>query len=544
MTGHKTKKKYLPIAIFAVVFTFFWFFDLLLAFNINVTVDYFTFQDGEMLFYYSQNIGEFSEDDTITSVVELTDEHRSTAVKIPDTSRYLRLDFEEELEELSITGVTFSYGIIPIAHYTPSMIASTTFSNLTITDKVDHAQIIATDLDPSITFYIGVGRYIIVAIKLVLYCAFSYLATILLLRLKKPTSTQLFILLVAAIVILPGAIYAVLGIKPDESLENATIAPRPDFSLAEITDFPKEYEEYYNDHVPFREPLIRLDSYFSYYVLNKSPTDEVVVGSDGWLFLEESVQDYKNSNAYTEEQLLELAEKFETTSSYLAQQDIEFYIMLAPNKNTIYGEYMPDGYLVEDSVGKTQQLVDYITKNTSVNIIYEPDAFAEYKDDYQLYYKKDSHWNGLGGYIGFKSLAEAMGFSLPELEDAGYSVTGSGPADLLTTMGITNGNHEAAYTVDVLPNIETSLISDEDNDVKVNIKQYESSSGNDKRLLMFRDSFGTELVPYMSKLYSESVFVWENKFDMSYVWEYNPDVVVYSLVERATDYYFLVNDEF
>lgn len=51
-----------------------------------------------------------------------------------------------------------------------------------------------------------------------------------------------------------------------------------------IDNFPSLFEDWFNDHLPFRNQLLTLNSFFDYTVLKTSSSDQVIVGKDGWLF--------------------------------------------------------------------------------------------------------------------------------------------------------------------------------------------------------------------------------------------------------------------
>ena len=55
-----------------------------------------------------------------------------------------------------------------------------------------------------------------------------------------------------------------------ENYENRVAVERPQFSIETIDEFPASYEAYYNDHLPFRNQLIRFGSAVEYYAFRNS----------------------------------------------------------------------------------------------------------------------------------------------------------------------------------------------------------------------------------------------------------------------------------
>ena len=52
------------------------------------------------------------------------------------------------------------------------------------------------------------------------------------------------------------------------------------------------------------------------------------------------------------------------------------------------------------------------------------------------------------------------------------------------------------------------------------------------RAVIFRDSFGSAMIPYLSEHFSRAVYVWRNDFDPSLVEAERPDVVIQEWVGR------------
>jgi alginate O-acetyltransferase complex protein AlgJ len=52
------------------------------------------------------------------------------------------------------------------------------------------------------------------------------------------------------------------------------------------------------------------------------------------------------------------------------------------------------------------------------------------------------------------------------------------------------------------------------------------------RALIFRDSFASRLVPFLSEHFSRAVYLWQNDFDANAVIKERPDVVIQEIVGR------------
>src|SRR3990170_5693873 len=80
--------------------------------------------------------------------------------------------------------------------------------------------------------------------------------------------------------------------------EKRTLAPLPGLSLegARGNAFYKGLERYYDDRFPFRGWVIKAKNWIDYRVFGASPSKNVHIGTDGWLFYVPGLPDYLKSD--------------------------------------------------------------------------------------------------------------------------------------------------------------------------------------------------------------------------------------------------------
>ncbi len=535
------------IVIFVATFLFLWLLDILLPGQLDVTISIKTAQTGRIDLYYAERGESFSAENMTSFTIESGPEQNGypISLKVGDSSSNLRIDPEAGLEEFDLSKISLCFGIIPLAEITAEDIATRlAVSNMDIQSDGKTATLIATDADPTIVFSISLfSVLLLLLIKCIIYTAVAVLITLALLRLKRPTITTVFAAMVIAILTIPSAVHGLLGIESDASLENAMLAEQPTFSITEIATYPKEYEDYYNDHIPFKPQIIEAHSLINYHLFNKSSTSKVLLGNDGWGYLASTLEDYEKTNLFTEQELLDITECFNTIQQYLSTEGIELYIYIPPNKVTIYDEHLPNGYLPTQGKSRVEQLVEQLRTATDITVIYEPEIMLQHSSQHQLYYKMDTHWNAKGAYLGLTTLTNELGIkNIPDFEDMTFNESPAEVADLFDAMGIDIATDDIGYTANFMPQIEVVEQYNSSPQLPI-VQHFTSNSTNEQRLLLFRDSYGIELEQTLPKLYGESYFVWQH-FDMSYVWEYQPDIVVIETVERLIDQFLLVNDNF
>lgn len=325
-----------------------------------------------------------------------------------------------------------------------------------------------------------------------------------------------------------------LGVEFQAS-ENRTLSAKPEFSLQTICSYPDAFTSYYEDNMPFKNFFVKCNAFINTKLFKVSPEEAVILGKDGWLFYNskykentDTLEDYLNHELISQEELDACKDSLLAMQQTCENNGAQFIFVVAPNKMTIYGDqFMPDAYERENEITKVDVLIDYLKKNTELKIVYPKNELLEHKDDIQLYYKLDSHWNELGGYIGYRELYEAMFEErLPEIEKISCTGEGIHTGDLAKMLKIENMD-DISYNVEYKADINVERCRVENG--------FYSASDNQRgdKLLMFRDSYTTAMEKYITKDFTEAHLNWSSTFDVNLVVEEHPDIVIFEIVERS-----------
>lgn len=325
--------------------------------------------------------------------------------------------------------------------------------------------------------------------------------------------------------------------------ENRQKAPFPKFDNNVIVNFDK----FFTDRLPIRNSLIKVYSglemaFNNLYskileLLNVpyySSKNYVLFGKEDWLFFlgDNSLDYYQGSNVLSEEVMAGFVQKAEKVNNYFASMGKEFKIFIAPNKEQIYYEFMPNGIAIKNTSKRVDVLVDYFKKHSNVEIIYPKQALLNAKPDMQLYYKYDTHWNFGGGYIGTVELLKALNIEVGTAEiTSNVQVT---RADLIAMIAGQN-KLDTEISVNYRPEISYNLINAE------NAYICNSSNTNGKNLLLFGDSFREFMFPTLAKEFTNSIFTTRSSYGANKRYEKEletPDTVIFECVERYEQYMF------
>lgn len=219
--------------------------------------------------------------------------------------------------------------------------------------------------------------------------------------------------------VLPFPLYNIAKDRIDtENHENRELAQKPEFDLLALEEYPEAYDNWMNDNLPFRNQLVAVNSLVSVYLFNESPSDKVIIGEDGWFFynsaaneaVADSISDFQGTNLYSIEELEEIKTNMITAKEKLAAKGIEFILFIAPNKEQIYADKMPNEYGSLAEYTRAQQVYDYL--KDFVTVVYVADDLIQAREDYpqyDFYCHLDTHWNNLGAYVGAKALVKKAG---------------------------------------------------------------------------------------------------------------------------------------
>ncbi|MBB6454562.1 hypothetical protein HNQ94_003051 [Salirhabdus euzebyi] len=345
------------------------------------------------------------------------------------------------------------------------------------------------------------------------------------------------------ILIIPSFV-TIIGIDSNlSSVEKRDLAAKPKLNLREetYTDYIRKYETYINDNFGFRDKLIKWNNVIKVKYLKTSPINRVLIGKDGWLFYNDEgvTEDYRGVNHFDDIELETIKSNLEERKKWLEAQGIKFYITVAPNKHTIYPEYLPSNIKKHKEESRLDQLINYLEYNSDIDIIDLRKTLIKNKGEENLYRKNDTHWNDLGAFYAYSEIVNVIGEDFENIKPLSigkYSLNySSGGGDLAFMLSMNDILLEERINLD--PTFKSAVKDIEidksiyPNPNRLVVKGNESIS-NSYKLLMFRDSFSNALIPYLSENFSSSIYVWDYAFNTDIIQHEKPDIVIHELAER------------
>lgn len=330
----------------------------------------------------------------------------------------------------------------------------------------------------------------------------------------------LFLLLCAV----PLAAMLILG--PAEPAANQVLAAAPDLTNQDGSlngDYLSDLSRYVDQRFGFRQELITLQARMTAAVFRESATDSVILGREGWLFYSDTLADYQGTAPLSDRAVWAAAHVLALMQECAGEAGARFLFVMAPNKNTLYPQYMPPRCAASETRSNWARLKEQLDAQGVAYADLIPVLSAE-RDP--VYYRTDSHWTPYGSALAHDAILNALGAEAA-LADEAFTV-GAHVGDL----------QEMLYPAD--PAAENGPVlarerqfthlggfrSPEDMTIRT------ESGGALGSLLMFRDSFGNTLYADMAESFSRACFSRSMPVRMDLLEQTAADTVVMELVER------------
>lgn len=339
------------------------------------------------------------------------------------------------------------------------------------------------------------------------------------------TKYKIYIALFLLICLIPSA--GLLFAGGEQSSENRQAAQAP--VLYDEDGFNQQFLSdagaWFEDHFAFRNEWVSGYALLAGKVFGVSSQESVIVGTDGWLYYKDSLKDFQGADLMTDRQLFDVAHSLSMIQDYAQKQGIKFAFTIAPNKNSLYGDNMPYYYqafrtgkrnlnrLAEDLEAEGVNYVDlYRVLNSQERV---------------LYHKRDSHWNNKGAAYAADAVLSRLGKEHPSYSEREYRIRRDFEGDLdkmLYPSAVTLEDEvyyepqpQFAYSGEVESNFEPKI---------------STNSSNAGSLVMYRDSFGNALLPYMAEAYGSAFFSRALPYYLPDLKEHGADTLVIERAER------------
>ena len=337
---------------------------------------------------------------------------------------------------------------------------------------------------------------------------------------------------------------ALLDLDPTRLAEKRRLAPPPVSRLSQPIEvsYTGAFESWWNDSFGFRRSLVVAYSR-ALLALGVSSTPSVIIGKSGWLFFagDEALASYRAVRPFTEAELMQWQRRMERRQAWLAERGIRFLVVIAPNKETIYPEFMPASLNRVRDTTRLDQLVAHMRARSSVAIVDPRAALRSAKTGGAVYFRTDTHWNDAGAWLLHREILAQLHSWYPEVEAAPAvplaRVSRGWSGDLATMLGLEGRLGEDRLLLEPPRVSRAADPGPRPLDPQRRLSAAERPIVSRLRVVMFHDSFGLSLQPLLSESCARIVFSsgptdWRLNFDPALVERERPAVVIQEIAER------------
>ena len=320
-----------------------------------------------------------------------------------------------------------------------------------------------------------------------------------------------------------------------------------------------DLETWFEDNLGLRDSFLNISSFINYNIFHRSTSEKVELGKEGWLYytrdnnLKLASGDYPD---FDEDCLEQYCDTQTAIKKKLAEQGIEYVLVLPPSKVSIYPEYIDSGNY---SLRKTAAdlFADYLGEHSDVKVVRLKDALLEEKSktDKLLYFKTDTHWNTYGRYVGYKKIiADLNDWGILDGDKLKVEFQQSGPytGDLSNMMGPIklNGSYLSepymdwhfigakAYMVgDGEEYGRIAELAEGEGIIQGHYNVYKNDAVNGKTILIYGDSMLASLIPALAENFSNTTFCWTYTLNQEMIDAVKPDVIIEEIAERGLNSY-------
>jgi alginate O-acetyltransferase complex protein AlgJ len=352
-----------------------------------------------------------------------------------------------------------------------------------------------------------------------------------------------------------------IGLRVSEMRARGALPPVP----RHFDDVPATIQTlnvWFDDNFRLRDGLTFLHAWVAAVVLHSSISESVVLGKDGWLFFkgQNNISDYRNLDPLSPERTTKFATTLEERTNWAASLHVKYIFAVAPNAHSIYPEFLPSWITKVGAQSRIDQLVAASKFGERYQLLDLRGTLLDHKSLGRLYNKTDTHWNSLGGFQGFLAIIKALnddgtGIEIPAglaapLKAREQNLTGGDLARMVGLPFVFREDHVEAVgnapwnyrtTRAVKPIYQAALeealaqggfsaLQSEDFDTE------NKNAPNGQKVLVFRDSFGTAMQPFISETFRNVRFLWKG-FSPAAVEAYHPDLIIEETVERSLQGY-------
>lgn len=144
---------------------------------------------------------------------------------------------------------------------------------------------------------------------------------------------------------------------------------------------------------------------------------DAIIGKEGWMYYtgDKSVEDYQKALKISPRETRNSLQNLDLLDQLVEENGGKLFLVVAPDKQTIYPQYMPDEIPVLGDVSRFDRVLNYwVELGLAVELVDLRTPLIEASSTYQVYQKGDTHWNCIGAYYAYHEIMDRIAKIYPE----------------------------------------------------------------------------------------------------------------------------------
>lgn len=354
----------------------------------------------------------------------------------------------------------------------------------------------------------------------------------------------------ASVLVLAAAHLAPRFARAPDLDENRKLAEAPAWPKGptDLETLRQAADAWVSDRFPARPHLIAALNYAKMR-LGVSGSPRVIVGRDGWLFYDDGTHlgSARGLPPLTDAEARAWLAGLAGRTEALAQRGAPYVVIAPPDKEIVYPQYGPRWYAGPDP-NRAARLLARMAKASRAGVVLDLEAELARPTRWGLktYAAHDTHWTGLGAYVGYATL-------MRELQRLG--VVAEGPRPLESFADVRAGEPTkprnlalmlgvASYVDIDYPELADPALQAAARTAWLTERQdwtaphvIETGQAGKPVLLMTMDSFSNALLPFLHPHFSRIVLAHnqDGTWRLDLIDRFQPDVVLLEVVENGLD---------
>jgi hypothetical protein len=323
--------------------------------------------------------------------------------------------------------------------------------------------------------------------------------------------------------------------------EKRVLEPMPAWPkrLGDWSYFSDRVDRFLRDHFGLREQLSAGWNRFKYAFRYNA---RVTIGRDGWLYYSQYWKSKYGASSCgrASGDARSFADRLDRLGAYAAGRNVPVLFAVAPDKETIYPEYMPGRPKASGHCDLYGELMLVLQGKRHVKVLDMRPALEAWKAKEQVYFKTDTHWSDIGLWRVSGILLENAcppGSVCPRLPKPSVSA-GTFHGDLARLLGLAGASPEEYLRLD-FPGVKHTreALKDRSAGGRFNTEQLVREGHAGRTLYLIGDSFANITMRFLIADESVAKVIWsyhrEGEIDFLPVFAAKPDALLIVIVERT-----------